>query len=46
LTGSYIYVYGDDAFGMERIIKTRADKSNIKVEYWKTSTSRKFNQDI
>ncbi len=46
LTGSTIYLYGDDAFEMEHIIKKRADKANLKLEVRKTTTTRKFNQDI
>ncbi len=46
ITGSTIYVYGDDTFGLERIINKRADKANAKLEMRKTTTTRKFNQDI
>ncbi len=45
LTGSYIYIYGDDTFGMEKMIKQRADKSNIKTDRRMTTMSSKFNQD-
>ncbi len=46
LTGTYVYVYGDDAFGMEKIIRQRAEKSNIKTDRRMTSMSGKFNQDM
>jgi hypothetical protein len=46
LTGSTIYVYGDDAFEMDRIIRKRAEKANLKLEMRKTTATRKFNQDI
>lgn len=45
LTGSYVYVYGDDSFGFDRMIKMRADKTNLKVDRRMTTMSSKFNQD-
>ncbi len=46
LTGTYIYVYGDDAFGMEKIIRQRAEKGNMKMDRRMTTMSGKFNQDM
>ncbi len=46
LTGSSINVYGDDYFGMEKMMKTRADKSNMKIDFKKTNSRRKYNEDF
>lgn len=46
LTGSYIYIYGDDTFGLEKIIRQRAEKSNMKTDRRMTTMSSKFNQDL
>lgn len=46
LTGSVVYEYGDENLGMSKMIKMRADKLNLKVEVVKTSSSRKFNEDL
>ena len=46
LTGTTIYLYGDDAFEMEAIVKKRAIKSHLRMERRKTNATRKFNEDI
>lgn len=46
LTGTYVYVYGDDTFGMDKIIRQRAEKSNMKTDRRMTTMSSKFNQDM
>ena len=46
LNGSAVYLYGDDTFGMENIIKKRAMKHNLKLNRRNTSSTKKFNADI
>ena len=46
VTGSVIYVYGDEAFGMDKVIITYAREHNVKVVRRKTTTNKEFNKDI
>ena len=46
LTGSYVYIYGDDTFGMDKIIRQRAEKANMKTDRRMTTMSSRFNQDM
>lgn len=46
VTGSVIYVYGDEAFGMDKTIITYAREHNVKVVRRKTTTNKEFNKDI
>ena len=45
LTGHVIYVYGDDSFGMNKTIDKYGRDNHIKIKYWSTSGSNKFNDD-
>ncbi len=46
LTGSSVHVYGDDYFDMEKLIRARAEKGNLKVDFRKTSSRKKFNEEF
>ncbi len=46
ITGAVVYVYGDDQFGMGKMVKAKVDKANLKMEMVKTSSSKKFNADF
>ena len=45
LTGSVIYVYGDDTFGMDKNIIGYGRKNNLKLKRWNTAAARRFNDD-
>ena len=46
LTGSVVYQYGNTDFDLAKMIKNRADKSNLKVMAVKTASHHKFNEDF
>jgi hypothetical protein len=45
LTGSTIYVYGDDSFGLDKTFIKYAKNNDLKLRRRATNTSSKFNQD-
>jgi hypothetical protein len=46
LTGSVVYVYGDEIFDLDLTINTYAREHNVKVIRRKTTTGKDFNKDI
>ena len=45
LTGSFVYIYGDAPFGMDKMVMKRAEAGNMKVAAKKTTSTRKFNDE-
>jgi hypothetical protein len=46
LTGNYIYVYGNHYFGLDKIIRKKAEAADLKLEFVKTNAGKVFNKDI
>ncbi len=46
LTGTVVYIYGDDLHDLTHTINTYSREHDIKVVYRKTTTTREFNKDI
>jgi hypothetical protein len=45
-TGKSVYAYGADYFDMEKIVRKKAESSNLKIEFVKPTSSKVFNKDI